>query len=435
MKALIYFLLIVVCSFTKTFGQDGLGYGLKIPTEEQIKKIPYSPSFSLPLTLALPDKIDLSDKMPPVGNQGSCAAFAVSYALKSYQEKRQFNWDYIENGSIKTDRICSPSFVFNTVKRMTNNYNCLEGIYFAEAFDIMKTIGTSWLSDFTYDDKNCSRQPENNAIQKASVNKISTYKGLNFKNLDEIKYNLYVGNPVIIGVILDDFFQPDGFRAFSERQHYTFIPKGILNPNNYHAMVCTGYNNQTNSFQILNSWGGDWGNAGYVDIPYVWFSTLIQEAYTMNDAYQYSTFVAVKNKEIEGSRSFASQNAYLSWFKEGYYREYKNIRFGLTRLNRSDSSATVVFTDISSGSEIRTLTYKINAPQTFYYNQDKITFTFTSIEKAGKNPLTKAAFFNISIDNSVDIEIRDKIEKSKMLTDQKNIFNNLIKQQNQILKN
>lgn len=438
MKSLIHFSLIFIGLIGQAQGQNNFGYGLKIPTEEQIKSVPYKPSFSLPPTLNLPDKIDLSDKMPPVGNQGyqgSCAAFAVSYAMKSYQEKKQFNWAYIENGSMKNDRICSPSFVFNTVKRMTNNYNCLEGIYFAEAFDILGSIGTSWLSDFAYDEQNCSKQPNPNTIQKASVNKISTYTGVNFKNIDEIKYNLYVGNPVVIGVMLDDFFQPDGFQAFKERQHYTFIPKGILSPNNYHAMVCTGYNNQSNSFQVLNSWGGDWGNAGYVDIPYKWFSKVVLEAYTMNDAYQNLTFVAATNKETENSKSNIFQNSFFSWFGEGYYRDYKNIRIGLIRLGSSDSTVTVIFSDIANGKEIKTLTYNINVPQAFYYNQIKIKFTFTGIEEARIKPSSKVAFFNISIDNSIDIEIKEKIDKSKMLIEQKNLFDNLIKQQNMLLNN
>jgi hypothetical protein len=418
--------------------QDSLGYGLKIPTETQIKSVPYSPSFNLPSNIVLPQIVSLADKMPPVGNQGyqgSCVAFTISYALKSYQEKKQYNWNFIENGNVRNDRICSPSFIFNTVKQLTNNYNCLEGIYFVEGFDILRNYGTAFSIDFPYTDANCSNQPDDQVIQKASVNKISSFKGVNYKNLSEIKYNLYVGNPVVLGVMLDDFFQPDGFDAFRDKRHYTFIPKSILNPSNYHAMLCVGYNDKTNTFQILNSWGEDWGNSGYVDIPYSWFPVVVQEAYTMNDAFQYASFVDVTKKEVETQKSASNASVLSAWFKEGYYHEYKGIRLGLTFLDTKDSSATVIFSDIKNNEIFKTLTYKINSPQTFYYLEKKITFTLTDIAKAGKNPLNKAAYFVITIDNSVDNEIKEKIDRLNFLMEQKNTLDKLIKQQQLLLEN
>lgn len=438
MKKILLFGLASMCFLQNIKTQDSLGYGLKIPTEEQIKSVPFTPSFSIPTSVSLPPCIDLSDKMPPVGNQGyqgSCVAFAIVYALKSYQEKRQNNWVFVENGLLRNDRICSPSFVFNTVKKMTNNYNCLDGIYFSEGFDVIKLLGTSFLSDFSYTDQDCSRQPDANTIQKANINKISSYKALNIKTLSEIKYNLFVGNPVVIGVLPDDFFQPDGFSAFTNHQHYTFIPKSILNPKKYHAMLCVGYNDQTSSFQILNSWGKEWGNSGYVDIPYRWFPVVVQEAYTMNDALQLGALLSVNDKETETTKSNLNFSLYSSWFKEGYYREYKETRFGLTYLNIKDSSAIVKFTDISNDKEIKTIIYEINIPQTFYYKNKKITFTLTDIGKAGRNLLTKAAYFDIQIDNSIDNETKERLDKLNILIEQKSMFDKIINQQELLLDN
>lgn len=432
------FLLSFVCLFsTNLFSQNNFGYGLKLPTEEQIKSIPFTPQFSLPSNIVLPSQVDLSDKMPPIGNQGyqaSCAAFAVAYASKSYQEKIQYNWQFVENGSIRNDRICSPSFIFNIIKRMTVNYNCLEGIYLAEAFEILRTMGTSFLSDFPYNEQDCGRQPSSNIVKKALVNKISTYKSVNYKNFNEVKYNLYVGNPIIIGFLPCDFFQPDGFAAYERGIHYTYIPKSILNPKDYHAMLCVGYNDQTKSFQIMNSWGGDWGNSGYVDIPYDWFPVLVQEAYTMNDALSLGAFVSISAKETETTRSFSSDVFYSSWFKEGYYREYKGIRLGLTSLNIKDSSATVTFTDIQTNEEIKTVTYKLNSPQTFYYIDRRIAFTLTGIAKADRNPLIIAAYFDFIIDNAIDIDTKERIEKINILKEQKKLLDKLRQQQNDLFE-
>ena len=424
-------IVITILTLTNCISQTNFGYGLKIPTEEQIKSIPFIPDFSLPSKAVLPSKIDLSDKMPPVGNQGyqgSCAAFAIAYALKSYQEKKQNGWPFIENGSVQYDRICSPSFVYNSIKKITNNFNCQEGIYFKEGFDLLTSMGTSFWSEFPYTEQDCSRQPDLITVQRALSNKISSHRLVNPKNLPEIKYNLSVGNPVAIGVMLDDFFQPDGFSSFTNQEHYTFIPKSILDPNKYHAMLCVGYNDQNNSFQVLNSWGDNWGNAGYVDIPYTWFPVVVLEAYVMIDAIQFSAFVGVKNKEVESSKSFSSSELFSSWFKEGYFRDYKEIRLGLTNLNVKDSSATVVFTDIKNNTEIKMVTYIINTPQIFYYNNKKVTFTITSIDKARRNPLSKAAFFNLTIDNSTDKETKERLDKIKLFIEQKNSLDKMIKQ-------
>src|SRR4051794_11326797 len=57
---------------------------------ESKNKLAGIPLASTPLGGAeLPSSVDLSDKMPDVGNQGgqqSCVAWAVAYALKGYQE-------------------------------------------------------------------------------------------------------------------------------------------------------------------------------------------------------------------------------------------------------------------------------------------------------------------------------------------------------------
>jgi len=399
-------------------------YGLKFPTEEQLKKIPYTPSFGLPPGFNLPKVEDLSASMPPVENQGyqgSCAAFATAYALKSYQEKKQNNWSYFENGVARRDRVCSPSFVFNLVKQMTNNRNCLEGIYFAEAFDVLKTYGTPFWNDFPYTELKCTTFPNQAIIDKASMNKISSYKSVNFKNLDEIKYNLSVGNPVVLGVLLDDFFQPDGFEAFRNGRHYTFIPKNLLNPNNYHAMLCTGYNDQTQSFQVMNSWGSHWGNSGYVDIPYSWFPVVVQESYTMNDAFRSALFVSVQTKETRSDGAIVSPSSYSAWFRQGSYWEYKNIKIGLTYLDIKDSTASVIFTDIDSGKVVNTVTYKINVPQSFYYNDKKITFLFTDITRTGRGPFDQSVFFTVSIDKSIDKDFLDRINNLKFLYIQKEL--------------
>jgi C1A family cysteine protease len=37
-----------------------------------------------------------------------------------------------------------------------------------------------------------------------------------------------------------------------------------------HAVLCVGYDDATQRFIVRNSWGSNWGQAGYFTIPYAY---------------------------------------------------------------------------------------------------------------------------------------------------------------------
>jgi hypothetical protein len=87
--------------------------------------------------------------------------------------------------------------------------------------------------------------------------------------LDAVKTALDEGKPVVIGMDLP--------RNFPEE--FPHNPPGTLPeiplPNAQtdtgergHAMLLMGYNDAAQSFIVLNSWGRDWGDAGYAYLPY-----------------------------------------------------------------------------------------------------------------------------------------------------------------------
>ncbi|MEM1323575.1 MAG: C1 family peptidase [Bacteroidota bacterium] len=428
MKRLFFSLLIFVVTTGLGWAQEPFGYGLKLPTPEQLKKIPYAPSFGLPPNIQLPEKVDLSVDMPPIGHQGaqgSCTAFTVVYSLKSYQEKKEKNWNFVEGGKTRYDRICSPAFVFNMAKWLTNNQNCAGGIHFAEAFKVLRDYGTAFWKDFPYDPNNCTKVPDKTTIEKAKVNKISAAQALTPANLAEIKYNLWAKKPVMLGVSLESDFQAKGFEAFKNKTHYTYQLRGPIFTY-YHAMLCVGYDDNKKVFKVMNSWGNQWGNAGYVDIPYSVFVKAVRESYTMNDAYRVPGLAAPGQAETSDSSTVNSSLFYSSWFKEGYYREYKNIRMTLLDLDTDDQVATVKFTDNITDDVIEIISYEMDTPLTFYHRGQKITFSLNSIGKAGRNPFKKAAFFTVVIDESIDNEFQIRLDQLELLREQEIQVNEVI---------
>ena len=88
--------LLLIAVFIIVLNPAGVGWtqsritratGLIPATEEQLRGIPLA---SVPFSGdSLPPSVDLSDNLPPPGNQGrqnSCVGWTVAYALKNYHE-------------------------------------------------------------------------------------------------------------------------------------------------------------------------------------------------------------------------------------------------------------------------------------------------------------------------------------------------------------
>ncbi|MCM8558453.1 C1 family peptidase [Sphingomicrobium sediminis] len=221
----------------------------------------------------LPSQTDLSPHMPPPGDQGqqnSCVGWAVAYALKTYQEKFDQEWEFMNGpGSIDASRVFSPSFVYNQINGGQDN-----GALFAPAFNILRDQGAAPLSAMPYTPNPFTSIPES-ASEAALPFKIDGYRTVNFYNPDEVKAQLVKGFPVIIGAkTYQNFIDLPAGEVWRQ-------PVGSFRGN--HAMVVVGYNDERNAFKVINSWGRQWGSEGYGWIDYGIFSLVVNEAYIAVD--------------------------------------------------------------------------------------------------------------------------------------------------------
>ena len=206
----------------------------------------------------LPASVDLSHYMPPVGSQGhqsSCVAWATSYGLRTYYENRLHG-----GGSTPF----SPAFVYNILKRSTGN--CNSGTDIGNALDLMKRIGTVPLSDFPYDASNCTRQPGPDVAAEAGAFRIRSWRRVDYKRLDDIKGQLFHGNPVVVGMRVNNAF--DHLRADD-------IYSAPNADGGGHAMVVVGYDDSRSAFRLFNSWGRRWGDGGLGWVDYDTFRTRV----------------------------------------------------------------------------------------------------------------------------------------------------------------
>lgn len=226
----------------------------------------------------MPLSIDLSERMPLPGNQGSqgsCVAWAVAYA-KSYHENIK---RFVTDGNRRL--MYSPSFLYNSIK-IKQGRGCSGGLSMHEALQFVVDHGLPLLDDFPYDPKTCSIHPSSQVKVAASKRKALTFKKIELADLKKtyiLQDLLANGLPILIGIHTHsslDLYK-DGL----------YTPSGLQGRG--HGMLVVGYDAEKNAYKIMNSWGQDWGDKGFVWMTPKVLSSITDEAYVLFDQADSST--------------------------------------------------------------------------------------------------------------------------------------------------
>ena len=220
---------------------------------------------------ALPEFIDLSSFLPEAGHQGSqgsCVGWAVGYALKTYHEAK-------ESQTVRPDDYYhfSPAFIYNTIKQ---GDDCTAGSRITDALDLVQQIGAVSMNDFPYIEASCDL-PTQEISERGAEFKIKNYNRLGRGDLFGIQEALSNEKPVIAGM----YVYPS-FYAWEGNGVYKPDPNGER-AKDYHAVTIVGYDDANEALKILNSWGTDWGDDGYVWLHYDTAKDIIREAYVTTD--------------------------------------------------------------------------------------------------------------------------------------------------------
>ncbi len=233
---------------TREFGLDNsYCYGFSTPDQEIAK---------IDIEIDYPMSYDLSQFLPPVdtqGNQGSCVAWATGYYLKSFQE----NYQNSQDGLAAPTVILSPSFIFNQIK-----ISPCSGSQIADALDLLQVSGTPEWTIMPYNENDCATQPSDLQRSLAEPNRIESYFYLNGDILlEQTKAFLLNDQPVVIAVSIDRNY-------FGAKENGVAVYRKFNKVDGAHAMLVVGYDDALNAFKVVNSWGRNWGNQGFVWIDY-----------------------------------------------------------------------------------------------------------------------------------------------------------------------
>lgn len=226
-------------------------------------------------------KADLSSMFPAPGfqgAQGSCTGWAVSYAARSY-----YNASSLGKKPSSPSEIYSPSFQYNMTATTPSSPPSCGGAYIYKVLDSLQNIGAVSLADAPYNAAFCAPDMSQNLTlrSKASLSKIPGYTRFpkqSFSSMAPFKEALQDGHPVIINVKVPKSW--DGRQ--STEIHRKLADNGLM-PGSYHAMVMVGFDEDLQAVKLMNSWGQQWGDNGFIWVDYKVFGQLIVEAYTISD--------------------------------------------------------------------------------------------------------------------------------------------------------
>lgn len=307
---------------TTVFGQQATGY-VPMPTEKyEAIRIPFMSSGN---TVSLPNSYVISEDYFPVpgnqGNLGSCVGWTTGYAFASFYFSAKNKW----GKPADQGKIMSPAYVYNHIRECNCGPNC--GTYIGDALELLKTKGIVSWKQMPYTETNCSR-PGQEMHNAASVYKIKGYNRLmNKMNFNE--YRQYLSNdvPIIIGTSLGVGFGNFGWKNSSASFKCTQLEDGG------HAMLIVGYDDTKKAFKIMNSWGANWGDKGYVWVDYDCFKLMMGsdggEAYVVSKDYEIGgeNPPPVVNPENEPTEDHTLNISADDFQPFGYYEELEENHF------------------------------------------------------------------------------------------------------------
>ena len=260
--------------------QYGLGAEITPPTRYILPKLPLTPA----LAASLPAAVDHSDRLPPVGNQGSagsCTAWATSYYYKSFQEGLDQGWDLNTLA-----HQYSPNFVWNQIQPSSTCGGTNPG----RALQLITNMGDIPLSEMPYSE-DCHTQPTASQLDLAANYRAENY-GAFFQYgsppddavINSMKDWLANGDLIQLSIpVYPEFDSPSGPYCIVDGPNQGQSRGG-------HAITIVGYDDNIGGvgkkgFKIVNSWGAGYACGGFAFITYDWVKANAWEAWWMQDVH------------------------------------------------------------------------------------------------------------------------------------------------------
>ena len=300
----------------------------------------------------LPSSISYRKYTPNIQSQedeATCVGWSVAYAQLSTQQNLLMG---VTNPTEKIFRSMDPFFLYGYIKDYSDKW-CQEGTSIAYAMQVLMEKGTKpWIWDPWLA---CNSRTTFSEFTTALASNyvISDYTAVPYDDLVlNVKKALFYELIVSVGVNLTESFQ-----AGSAAKYGLWTPSSSEKPIGGHAMCVVGYDDTKfgGAFEVMNSWGKEYGDRGFVWIKYSDFKKYVAEAYvfdagdfkkgdcSMGDCYNsYSRYKYNDGSIYEGLIVNGYPDIYGSYV-------YKNGNFYVGGMNKGRKHGAGVFFDAVQG--------------------------------------------------------------------------------------
>jgi C1A family cysteine protease len=233
---------------------------------------------ALPSTLAgvLPERVDLSRNVPPIGDQGregSCLAWALGYYYRGYQERIERRWSFRDPA-----HLFSPSYLYN--QRRAVDCATQRGMSFPNGLELLQERGIAPLTTFSAADP-CT-QPPPEALAAAQEYRIASFAPLYMHagEADIMALRGLLAREEVFAIMVRVH---TGFYRVTPSAPVVNVPESGESYYGRHALLVIGYDDALGAFRVANSWGADWGAHGYAYVSYDYVLQESEEGWIMKD--------------------------------------------------------------------------------------------------------------------------------------------------------
>lgn len=210
--------------------------------------------FGVQEPVVLPTEFRLVEGMPEIWNQGqtnSCTAHAASAAYE-YELYQQHLPDFMP----------SRLFLYYNERIAEGTTNRDAGATIRDSVKALAKYGTLPENYWPFSER-MDQSPSSGDYQLAIRNIVTSYSAVP-QTLQSIKTAIFQKHPVIFGFLVYESFES----LQIAKTGIQVLPAANEQCLGGHAVLAVGWDDSRKAFWIRNSWGDDWGIAGYFLMPY-----------------------------------------------------------------------------------------------------------------------------------------------------------------------
>lgn len=272
-------LLVGIISSGSMTGQNPIRpTGLKF-NDDAYEAAPLQPRYGGSKYNEIPLEYSLRKYCPTPGDQGSmssCVGWSSGYGLLTMSKA-------IQNKITNTQEIDqfanSALFIYNQI--ILNPNDCASGASLTDAVNLLKTQGDCLAETFDSSTGDCDVLPSSEVKGEANFYKIKDYAALFAPSdpaelkIDKIRKSLVSNKPVLVGMQLTTSF----FLMTEDDEIWSAGADEGEDESFGHAMVVVAYDEVEGYFEIMNSFGTEWGDQGFIKIKYDEFAKRCRYAF------------------------------------------------------------------------------------------------------------------------------------------------------------